>query len=81
MNFLRWLTLWTAMIALLLSIIACIAIRQQMNRIDEVETAMYANVDEAMTSVADSFKLNRLDYSLEWRTRDGAKAQVGVFSE
>lgn len=75
----RYLTLGIAIIALTFSIIACVAIHQQMNRIDEAETATYANVDEAMSSVADSFKLNRLDYNLHWRTKNGVEVRVGVF--
>lgn len=76
---LKWLTLMIALIALTISIVACIAIHRLTSEVEEVEAAMYANVDEAMNSVADSFKLNRLDFSLEWRTKNGAKALIGVF--
>ena len=79
MNIQRSLTLWLAMIALLFSIVACVAIRQQTSEVEEVEAAMYANVDEAMTSVAESFELNRLDYSLQWRTKNGGISMIGVF--
>lgn len=79
MRIVTWFTLIIAIVALFISIIACKAVYQQANRIDEAETAFYASLDEAMTSVADSFKLNRLDYCLQWETKNGAKVRVGVF--
>lgn len=79
MKALKWLTFLVATAALIFSIVACIAIHRLTGEVEEVEAAMYANVDEAMNSVADSFKLNRLDYSLEWRTKNGGIAMIGVF--
>lgn len=76
---LKWLTLLIATAALIFSIVACVAINRLTSEVEEVEAAMYANVDEAMRSVADSFKLNRLDYSLQWRTKNGGISMIGVF--
>ncbi|GAI10737.1 unnamed protein product [marine sediment metagenome] len=79
MRIVTWFTLVIAIVALLCSITAYRETCRQTDRIDEGETAMYANVDEAMTSVANSFKLNRLDYNLHWRTKNGTEVRVGVF--
>lgn len=79
MRIVTWFTLMIAIAALFCGITAHRENSQLEDRIDRVETAMYANIDEAISSVADSFKMNKLDFNLQWRTKNGLKAEVGVF--
>jgi len=74
----KWLALGMAIIALTFSIFALRETYLLGNEVEEVKTATYSSLDKAMSSVADSFKLNRLNYNLHWRTLNGSKTEVGA---
>lgn len=79
MKVVKWLALGIAIIALIFGVTAYKETCQLTGEVKEAKTAMYANVDEAMRSVADSFKLNRLDFNLQWKVENGFRVKVGVF--
>jgi len=74
-----FVTLAVAAGALIAGSLALRGIGQLEKRIEEANANVCLDCDEAMRSIADSFKANRLDYSLTWTTPEGTTVIAGAF--
>lgn len=79
MKVINWLTLGVALAALVLGIMAYTGVHQLGDRLEETTRNVCIDADEAMESIANSFKMNHLDFDLEWTTPEGYRVRVGTF--
>lgn len=73
------LTLSIAIAALIVGRVAIHKVNQVERMIEEAQADVCINSDEAMRSIADSFKMNRLDYNITWTTPEGVTVLAGRF--
>lgn len=74
-----FLTLGLALAALIVCSVAMMRVNQLERMLEETHADVCINSDEAMRSIADSFKMNRLDYSITWTTPEGSNVLAGAF--
>ena len=73
------MTLVIALAALIVGSVAIHEVNQLERKLEETHADVCINSDEAMRSIADSFKMNRLDYNITWTTPEGSNVLAGAF--
>ncbi len=72
------LTLVMATLALILGVAALIIAVGKPSEVEVANGKYCVDCDEVMRSIADSFRMNRLDYELHWSTPGKVHALYGV---